>query len=409
MLTSDLLRVRQLDDRLEASYVAPGRRDLAEPVAELCALVRAAAAERWSRGVLDEAVETRVGTHRSRRALLGMARLLLDKVETEVDAPVPPADLRQRAFALSRDMGPLGLPGDLFGRATRDDVLQRLADELGHPPDVLDRALYADLRENHVVVSAEVGSPEALVDRYNVALVQGVLLRAIEVHVTITSPSVPRVRQLLRHAKFHQLMHRAWHEGEDLHLVLDGPASVLQQSSRYGLQLALFFPALLLQTGRWKLTATVLWGPTRQPCRFQVGPEAGLRSHLPDTGAWTTPEQGWFRERWDALGDTGWDLTDQTLPIPLGHEAVVLPDFTFTHRADGRRASLDIVGFWRKDWLARRMEALKAHGPGNLVLAVSRKLHVAEDDLAELAGEVVSFAQIVPARDVLAAVERVAR
>ncbi|HMV66784.1 MAG TPA: DUF790 family protein [Myxococcota bacterium] len=405
MLTRDLLRAREVGERLEISWVAPGRRDLAEPVADLCALTRAAVDQRWTRGELEEALDDRVSTHRSRRALLGMARLLLDKVEAIVDAPIPPAELRARAFALSRERGPLGLPGDLFGRATRDDVLARLSEELGHPPDALDRALYADLRDQHRVVSADVPAPERLVDRYNVALVQGVLLRALEVHVRLTAPSVPRVRQLLRHAKFHQLMHRAWRDGDDLHLVLDGPASVLQQSTRYGLQLAQFFPALLLQTGPWELEASVLW--SQRPITLRVGPEAGLRSHLPDTGAWTTPEQGWFRERWDALGETGWQIDDQTLPLQLGHDTVVLPDFVF--RRDGRTAWLDIVGFWRKDWLLRRLDALQAHGPGNLVLAVSRKLKLADEALAAFPGEVVSFAQIVPAAEVLAAVERVAR
>ena len=80
-----------------------------------------------------------------------------------------------------------------------------------------------------------------------------------------------------------------------------------------------------------------------------------------------------------------------------------MPDFTL--RRDGRTAHLEIVGFWRKAWLERRIDGI-ARVP-NLVLAVSRKLQTDRGPLAAL-DRVVPFAEVIPVKRVLEVAERVA-
>ena len=81
-------------------------------------------------------------------------------------------------------------------------------------------------------------------------------------------------------------------------------------------------------------------------------------------------------------------------------------DFTFER--DGRRAHLEIIGFWQRDYLQRRIELLRDYGPGNLVLAVSKSLGGGKGAV-DLPVEVVPFAKIVPPKAVIEAVERVAQ
>jgi hypothetical protein len=137
-----------------------------------------------------------------------------------------PALVRSKVFAYAQQIGPLAVdpapsPHNPFERPTALDVYAHVATELGCAPDDLERALYADLRDHHHLIAAPVPEPTALLHRYHVALVQGILLRATEVRLTLAAPTVPRVRQLLRYAKFHQLMVRATRDDGDLHLVLD--------------------------------------------------------------------------------------------------------------------------------------------------------------------------------------------
>lgn len=407
MLTSTLVRVRNSRGNIVPTYVDASSETWLESAEGLVQLVQMAQEERWTLGALKSAAEDQIGSSRSIKLLRGLVKLLLDKCEFAVDAPIPPIELRRMVFERAVQRGPLDLDSGIFERTTAADVLAEIATELETTPEVVSQSLYGDLKDAQVVASAKIPEAQALLHRYNVALVQAVLMKASEVRVVLTKPAVGRIRQLLRHAKFHQLMHEANRQGDDLELFLDGPASLFSNTSRYGRSMALFFPALLLQDGAWSLEAKLVWGKERRPARFSVDSTQGLVSHYRDTGAYATREQKWFRERWDALDDTGWEITEQTTPIELGGRGVMLPDFSFSK--DGAEAHLEIVGFWRRDYLARRIEGLVRHGPGNLVLAVSRKLEAAKDGLAEFEGEVLAFANVVPAKEVLAALERVAR
>ena len=90
--------------------------------------------------------------------------------------------------------------------------------------------------------------------------------------------------------------------------------------------------------------------------------------------------------------------------LDLAGEAVICPVYTL--RQGGRTAYLEILGFWRKDWLKRHAQRVHEHGPGNLVLAVSERLAADKGALSGL--DVIPFKEILNAKAVLEAVERLA-
>lgn len=152
------------------------------------------------------------------------------------------------------------------------------------------------------------------------------------------------------------------------------------------------------------MSATLRWPQPGQRCTLRLDDTAGLVSPRTDDGAWRSREQAWFRERFEALG-SGWKVVDGDAPIDLGGRAVLVPDYRLVHD-DGREAFVDIVGYWRVDGLRHRLAWIAEYGPTNLILAVSRKLKIGEGDVPN---EVVAFSETVPAREVLAAAERVGK
>jgi predicted nuclease of restriction endonuclease-like RecB superfamily len=285
-----------------------------------------------------------------------------------------------------------------------DDVLSEVAQELDLTAEQVAEGLYADLTQEQRLMSCKAGDGAWLLQRYNVALVQALLLKATSVRVRLWEPSSPRLRQLFRYVKFNELIYQAKRQEGRLDLTLDGPTSLFKMSTRYGLQLANFFPALLLQDCRWAMEATVLWTKGRHKKRLEVRSEDGLVSHYQDRGAYKTRMQQWFEQRFADL-DTPWTLDERTKPIDLGGRAVVLPDYRL--KKNSRVAYLEIIGFWRRDYLERRLAWLEHYAPSNLVLAVSRKLKV-EREALELPGAVVEFAEVLSPKKVLEAAERVA-
>ena len=201
--------------------------------------------------------------------------------------------------------------------------------------------------------------------------------------------------------KFHQLIHTVQRTPVGLMLTLDGPASLFSQTTRYGLALARFFPALLLVDTLWRIEARVTW--TRGQRTLALDSAAGLRSHYRDVGAWIPREVQTLVERWPGL-DTGWELVTDAEPIGQGPDRVVVPDLGF--RKDGRVAWLEVLGYWRKAGLAARLASQAEHGPANLLLAVSRKL---AGDPATLPDTVIPFTEVVPTRELLRRLEAQAR
>ncbi|MFK7930340.1 MAG: DUF790 family protein [Myxococcota bacterium] len=404
MLTGDLLRARVKGKTLTPSLIDVTKPGLNTAAAELLAIWARALESRWKRGELDEAITAWIGPRRDHKVVKGLAKVLLDRSKFEVISPLPPVELRSRVFRAAREAGPLALDAGLLERSTADDVLSTVAAELGVTAQVIADALYSDLRDEERLVACEVPDPEWLLHRYNVALVQALLLRSSQVRLKLHKASTPRLRQLFRYVKFHQLMHLATKKGDWLEVVLDGPTSLFAQSSKYGMELATFFPAVLLQDGPWELDATVLWTKAKHRKTMVLTHEHGLKSHYTDRGAYQTREQANFEERWNAK-DRDWSLKSGSKPIDLGGKAILVPDYTLRH-PDGRVAHLEICGFWSFEALEKKLNLLARYGPGNVIVAVSRKRRGSKKkDIPAFDGPLIEFAEIVVPDKVVSAAE----
>jgi predicted nuclease of restriction endonuclease-like RecB superfamily len=107
--------------------------------------------------------------------------------------------------------------------------------------------------------------------------------------------------------------------------------------------------------------------------------------------------------------ESPWRLERETEIIHLG-QMVLIPDFRFRHQADGRTALLEIVGYWRPDYLRRKFAKLAAAGRSDLVVALNAELHVGRPErerLDGLPGPVVFFKQALDPRAVLEALEQI--
>jgi len=391
MLTADLVRARVRRGRVHPSYV-PARGEAAAPyLARAEALIEVfAAGVGRRRGELDAAVEELVAGRPDFKLDRGLRKLLEDRSELVGLDPAEAARRRGLVFARAAARR-------VEGRFDREAVLAEAAAEAGVAVAELEGGLYGDLKENEVLVATKPITPERLLDRYNLALAQAVLLRAESLSITVEAADPPRLRQLLRHAKFHGLLQSARRDGEVVRLELDGPLSIFQATPRYGVKMAGFLPALLL-CERWELEARVQHGRSRSRRTFRLTHEEGLRTHVRDAGAWLPELVEAFAARFPEVAPD-WDVDTQVPPLNLGGELVV-PDFRFVHRESGWEGWLEVLGYWRKGGVERRLDALAAEGAPRLVLALERSLKVDEEKVGQLAGPVVFYREIPDARKV---------
>lgn len=405
MLTADLVRARVVKGEVRPRYVDPAEPGLRELAAQMLALYAGHLGK--TRDALEGALAALLGEGTDYLLHRGLAKLLADRSEFAVQSPVEPVELRRALFEEAAKHHPAVLTADEVHTVTRDAVIARVAERFGVPAEALAAAMYADLEGEQVITAAPGTTPEALLHRYNLALAQAVLLRATSLTVRIAPGDPQRYRQLFRYIKFYRLMHTV--SGTSVKgyaITLDGPLSLFQLSQKYGLQLAEFLPALAL-CPQWEAEAEVLWGRDKTRHTFKVSRETGLVSHYPDTGQYVTREEQWLIDRFAALGGA-WSLERRAEIIDLDGRGVLIPDFALRHR-DGRVAWLEILGFWKRDWLEARLTLLREAAPKNLVLAVPWRLRGSDESLANTPLEVLFYKETVIARELIERAEKVAR
>ncbi|HJT76218.1 MAG TPA: DUF790 family protein, partial [Gemmataceae bacterium] len=263
---------------------------------------------------------------------------------------------------------------------------------LGVEPEAVDRGLFADLKSEQRLIHFKDTTAERLLQRYNVALAQAVLLRSSAVHVAIRGEPPRRYRQLLRLVKFHRLMCEMEKTGPDSYqLHLDGPLSLFSATQKYGLQLALFLPAVLL-CHDFELRSELLWGAQRKPKTFHLSSADGLVSHYPDTGTYVPPELAMFVELFRKRVEA-WEILEETEVFPLG-DGFWVPDFRLVHRATKQAVLLEVLGFWRRASAEKHLQRLRQHAAVPFLLAVSDQLHIDDTELEALPAGIHRFRQM---------------
>jgi predicted nuclease of restriction endonuclease-like RecB superfamily len=111
-----------------------------------------------------------------------------------------------------------------------------------------------------------------------------------------------------------------------------------------------------------------------------------------------------FAERW-AQTPTAWRLEREVDLIPLPG-SVMVPDFRLVH-ADGRSCLLEIVGYWRPEYLRKKFAQVRRAGRQDLILAVSERLNLERAGVKreDIAARVVWFKDRVLPKAVLDVLE----
>ncbi|HEY7157876.1 MAG TPA: DUF790 family protein [Gemmataceae bacterium] len=390
MLTGKMVAVRYARDRIIPRYLDvndPGWSEVAE---RLLTLFRGQ--EGRTRGELEEDRIELFGDDPSQIVHQGLAKLLEDRCEFETVSGHPPEAIRAAVFrvAARHRLSDAVSEPSADHRFDRDAVLREAAGELELSPETVEQGLFADLKSEQRLVNFKDISAEHLLQRYNVALAQAVLYRCIRLHATIRNEPPQRYRQLLRRVKFHRLLCEMEQIGEkSWRLHLDGPLSLFSATQKYGLQLALFFPAILLCRD-FEVRAELRWGAQRKPKVFQAAPGDGLVSHYADSGTYLPPELGLFVELFRKRVED-WDLLEETEVFPLGGAGFWVPDFRLVHRPSGRRVLFEVLGFWRRASAEQHLLRLRQYVKEPFLLAVSDQLHIEEAELEGLSAEVHRF------------------
>lgn len=345
------------------------------------------------------------------KVLRGLARLLTQRSTFEAGGVLAPYEAREKVFALAQGHPP--------SRHRTRNILEQAARSLTQDrplsSEEVQDALYADLEDQQTLITFDPPTPEELVQRFDLAQAQGILYRAYSLIVTARRNEPARYKQLLKYTKLFGLMVTV--EGDPkfgFTLTMDGPTSLFSSTTRYGLAMAQFLPALIHVT-KWDLTATIkprkdlAWvDPKDDEWQYGLTSEDGYVSHYKEPDEHDSALEAGFTERFQKL-DTLWKLEREVdlVPVPGG---VILPDFRLEHE-DGRSVLVEIVGYWRPEYLRKKFDLLRKSGREDVIVCVSERLNLekAGVDPSDFGDRVVWFKGVLNPKEVLTLAEQVAR
>ena len=386
MLTADLVRARRRGERLLLQQLLGKQRQLAvELASQYLAIARASVGQ--TRQQFDDACKAVTFEGHQRRLALGLLKLVSDRCEFEAEQGLDPPALRRQVFARASSLRQASGPAEPF---QREAVLREVAAERGLSPPELERQLYADLRGAHRLLGFDDTGAEALVEDHDLAQAQAVLLRAVRVTADLQCRSPGTFRQLFHKLKFLQLLFSMERlEEGSYRLVIDGPYSLFRAVTRYGLRLALLLPALR-QCDRWSITADVQWGKDRRALQFQLSGRAGDQ-HADQQQPFLCDEASALLSRFGER-KSGWCAAPCEELLSLPGVGLCVPDLVFRHRDGGPPVYLEVLGYWSREAVWKRVELVQQGLPQRILFAVSSRLRVSEQVLSdELPGALYVF------------------
>lgn len=358
-----------------------------------------------SRGVLLEAWNQIPIAPTENRLARALFKLALDTCEFDESTAMDPVELRQEVFtkaAAHRRHGDRD-----FNRAA---VLEAIAQNHSLAVTSLEEALYADLPTAHILRKADLPSPDGLLAQHELASHQAVLLRAVRVQARVLSATAAGYRALFRRLKFHRLLYTIakLDRGMGYTIEIDGPFSLFEQTTKYGLKLALALPAIMACEA-WDVSAELRWGKDRRPLRYHLhggvdpssAPQAEMAA-LPDEVATLLSD---LRQQ-----ASMWQVSPSEAILDLPGQGICVPDLEFCHLESSQRVYLEVLGFWSRHAVWKRVELVEAGLPHRIVFAVSKHLRVSEEVLnGDAPAALYVYARTLNARAVLDRVEAVVK
>jgi predicted nuclease of restriction endonuclease-like RecB superfamily len=257
--------------------------------------------------------------------------------------------------------------------------------------DVVLKTMWSDLDDNLILDYFDAIDPEALVGWYNLSLMQTLLFNCTKLDFYISGGlNWKRVlRTVKRLGLMYYLQQPQQQQENRIICSLEGPLSLFKLTDRYGTLLARLLPSIIFSSDKkrvsssgaeWHLDAWIVRKTMdgRKIYEFKISkneiPElmtdpyssfpsssitekevAGSSSLYNDYNNFDSAVEEKFAKRFEQA-ETGWRLIREPDPLVLSNGGAFIPDFMF-EKYD-KKIYLEIVGFWTKEYLERKLQKL---------------------------------------------------
>ena len=258
--------------------------------------------------------------------------------------------------------------------------------------DVVLKTMWSDLDDNLILDYFDAIDPEALIGWYNLSLMQTLLFNCTKLDFYISGGlNWKRVLRTVKRLGLMYYLQQPQQQQQENRIIcsLEGPLSLFKLTDRYGTLLAKLLPSIIFSSDKkressggdeWHLDAWIIRKTMdgRKIYEFKISKNeipglltdpyssfppssitqkevAGSSSLYNDYNIFDSAVEEKFAKRFEQA-ETGWRLTREPDPLVLSNGGAFIPDFMF-EKYD-KKIYLEIVGFWTKEYLERKLQKL---------------------------------------------------
>jgi len=331
-----------------------------------------------------------------RRLRTDLLRTFAGSRAVELPPELDPESLRVALFSEVWDKGlSTGLPEDDLFAALPEDIIGLVAQRFGITVSLFKRTMFADTpSERELVIPDGSGADVAkkAIICLNVERLRRSLRRAVRVSLQVPSKTSGDLSyvELLWGAKRLGLMYELHASANTLVMDVSGPYALFERSTMYGNRLFEFVSLVLQYGGRqWSIDAELLEGGGKSAEALRTEYLDSSLSHFfrgendRQRPAMRSGDEEAFERYFTRLGGT-WQLVYEGALIPLGdgpRRALMVPDFIARSPSSPVEVLIEIVGFWKREYLQKKIEKVRLLGNKHMMLIVNARLAAAREEI----------------------------
>jgi hypothetical protein len=339
---------------------------------------------------LEKRIATVEGQYDDYKLVRGLSTLLDRRCQYRVfdnggaGGMAGPVSVRKALFAESSRIG-LALT-----EFDRDKVIDIVASKMNVSTSHIRQVMWSDLEENLILEQFSAPSPNELLGWYNLSLMQTLLFNCTKLEFCVLGGV--HWKRVLRNVKRLGLMYNLQRnkvrneqqrndssnnnnfdvvspvthddtEDTDLVCTIDGPISLFKLTDRYGTSIAKVLPSII-SSGKWSLNSWIVRKTMsgKKIYEFNISSVEVPRlltdpynSNKIFTSYFDSSVEEKFANRFELVAN-GWRLIREPDPLIVSGGGAFIPDFMI--QKYDRRIYLEIVGFWTKEYLQKKIQKL---------------------------------------------------
>ncbi|HZW55166.1 MAG TPA: DUF790 family protein [Nitrososphaerales archaeon] len=315
------------------------------------------------------------------KTLRGLAAILNRRCTFIVDSKVEPVSARTTVFEEASKRR-------IATTQQKQQLLVELSARMNLLPGELEESMFKDLEEEQILTAFDPVSPLLLVQAYNLALAQTALFKSVSMEFVASGNWKRIFRDIKRFGLMYSVEKRE--EKDRYSVFLDGPLSLFKMTERYGTSLAKLLPTIVASDS-WSFNAEII--DRRKNNRILCfeenkgsAPEFAGLFDRDEESLFDSSVEEIFASKFNSLS-TGWELRREPEPLIAGRY-VLIPDFSLEKY--GFKIFMEIVGFWTKEYIERKLSKLASLTPETrIIVALNENLRCSEAKLAEVKSKAV--------------------